>query len=290
MHRALAPAFAALAVASAAALAGCTPAIGDRCTVSTDCSAQGGRACDTSQPAGYCTVLQCTAGSCPDNATCVQLGASLPGCSYDGYEAPSRLGRLACLKTCSSTSDCRQSDGYVCAKPPAGAVILDNDQTKSVCVVGGSLASFSDADVCSSGRIDASPIEASVSSGSGGEDGAQEASADAQSDAVGDSAPEASPAAHEDAGDGQAAEAPADAGAQDGGQAQLESGAGPAEAAGPDGEAGAGQADAGDAGGADAETEEAGPGVLVDARGDTGPDANLDATLDSPALDAQGGN
>src|SRR5208283_3625811 len=77
---------------AAFALAGCTPAIGDRCTLSTDCSVQGTRICDTTQPNGYCTIIPCTGNSCPDNAACVEIGASVPDCPYDDYAAPSRVG------------------------------------------------------------------------------------------------------------------------------------------------------------------------------------------------------
>src|SRR6516164_4737254 len=52
----------ALPMASLAAT-GCTPKIGDKCILSTDCSQQGTLVCDTSQPAGYCTQLNCNNGS-----------------------------------------------------------------------------------------------------------------------------------------------------------------------------------------------------------------------------------
>ena len=45
---------------------------------------------------------------CPAGATCVSLGGETPGC----------------FKTCSSDTDCRQSEGYVCqlflTTPPQG--------------------------------------------------------------------------------------------------------------------------------------------------------------------------
>ncbi|HKO50071.1 MAG TPA: hypothetical protein VJV79_20210, partial [Polyangiaceae bacterium] len=34
---------------------GCTPKIGDDCSVSTNCSTTGDRLCDITQPGGYCT-------------------------------------------------------------------------------------------------------------------------------------------------------------------------------------------------------------------------------------------
>src|SRR5579883_335706 len=162
----------ALAVAASAAV-GCTPSIGDKCTLSTDCSIQGNRVCDTSQPSGYCTVLGCTPDTCPDNAACVQLGASVPGCPYNDYNAPSRVGSTLCMKTCNSSSDCRQGDGYVCADlcptasgasaacdpnaNPWHAVPLDMSRSRKVCIVPQPVTSppaspsSVDAQVCSPG-------------------------------------------------------------------------------------------------------------------------------------------
>lgn len=208
---------AALAIA-AFVLAGCTPGIGDRCTLSTDCSVQGNRLCDTSQPNGYCTLTPCTANSCPDNAACVEIGASVPGCAYDDYAAPSRVGTSMCLKTCNSDSDCRQSDGYSCASPSgpgSSNVILDTNQSEHVCLIasppasladgGGSSPGFVDAQVCSSGRLDASPLEASVSTVVVSEAGADGGAGDAGAAAL--------DAAMEDA----TFDATADSGGDDGG-------------------------------------------------------------------------
>jgi len=201
---------AALAIA-AFILAGCTPGIGDRCTLSTDCSVQGNRLCDTSQPNGYCTLTPCTANSCPDNAACVEIGASVPGCAYDDYAAPSRVGTSMCLKTCNSDSDCRQSDGYSCASPSgpgSSNVVLDTNQSERVCLIvslvdgsGNPPGGFLDAQVCSSGRLDASPLEASASmlgeseasadggvedAGTAALDAAQDGMFDATADSAGD--------------------------------------------------------------------------------------------------------
>src|SRR5258705_13828561 len=58
--------------AIAASLAvGCSPKIGDKCSVSTDCSVQGDRLCDPTQPGGYCTVFNCEPDRCPDESVCV---------------------------------------------------------------------------------------------------------------------------------------------------------------------------------------------------------------------------
>jgi hypothetical protein len=165
----------AFAVASLACLVGCTPAIGDRCTLSTDCSIQGNRVCDTSQPNGYCTVFSCSANSCPDNSACIEFGASVPGCPYDDYGAPSRVGRSICMRTCVVNSDCRSSEGYVCTRPDPTQtpwiVILDPKTPQGVCTSGGASASVVDAQVCSSARPVGVPIDAAVTLQSGGDSG-----------------------------------------------------------------------------------------------------------------------
>ncbi|HLK35397.1 MAG TPA: hypothetical protein VKU41_01510 [Polyangiaceae bacterium] len=118
-------------------LAGCGSKIGSSCQLSTDCSVQGNRLCDTSLPSGYCTQLGCVANGCPDSAACVLFGASVPGCPYDDYQSPSRTGQVLCMATCNSDSDCRQSDGYVCRDPrsaPWQAVIIDDNQVQRVCI------------------------------------------------------------------------------------------------------------------------------------------------------------
>jgi len=40
-------------------LTGCSPHVGAKCTVNTDCSLQGTLVCDTSEPYGYCTFFNC---------------------------------------------------------------------------------------------------------------------------------------------------------------------------------------------------------------------------------------
>ena len=95
-------AFAAL-VASAAGAAGCAPQIGDGCSTSTNCSINGDRLCDTSQPGGNCTVFDCQADVCPDNAVCVRFNP-----------LPARRAIVACMKSCGSDVDCRSGEGYRC--------------------------------------------------------------------------------------------------------------------------------------------------------------------------------
>src|SRR5260221_10129318 len=89
-----------------AALSGCTPSIGDKCVLSTDCSIRGDRLCDTSQPGGYCTVFNCSGNSCPDEAACILFNGRVQGCAYDDHVI-SRTARTFCMATCSSDSDCR---------------------------------------------------------------------------------------------------------------------------------------------------------------------------------------
>jgi hypothetical protein len=120
------------------AVAACTPSIGDKCVLSTDCSTRGDRLCDTSQPEGYCTQFNCAKNSCPDEAACVLFNAAVPGCGYDdragGYG--SRVARSFCVSKCSKSDDCRS--GYICADPhvaPWSGVVLDDDQGKLTCLV-----------------------------------------------------------------------------------------------------------------------------------------------------------
>jgi hypothetical protein len=216
--------------------ASCTPAIGDRCGVSSDCSIQGNRTCDTSQPNGYCTILGCTANSCPDNAACVVFGASVLGCAYDDYGAPSRTGRAMCLKTCSSDTDCRQSEGYVCAQlsqppwrgGPPWTAVLDTNTSQRVCVVAASSTEvmIQDAAVCSSERPVTPPLDAMVTL----EDAAPD---------VGDAGIVDSPTTGDAGGDVQADAVTADVGvdvqadgmpADAGADAQADAGAGDAQA------------------------------------------------------------
>ena len=142
---------------------GCTPSIGDKCVLSTDCSINGDRLCDTSQPGGYCTIFNCRGDLCPDEAACVLFHAAVQGCGYNDRES-SRTGRTLCMAQCHSDSDCR--GGYICADPrqePWAAVIIDDDQTQRVCIVppdngivGGpeAVASVPDAAVCLPGVDD----------------------------------------------------------------------------------------------------------------------------------------
>ena len=152
----------------------CTPKIGDKCVVSTDCSVQGDRLCDTSQPSGYCTQLNCRGNDCFDEAACVLFNSAVPGCSYDdragGYG--SRIARSFCMAQCETNADCRTD--YLCADPrssPWNAIILDDNQGKKGClprplVLDGGDADGGDAGVMFSAESavcqSAAPVDASA--------------------------------------------------------------------------------------------------------------------------------
>jgi hypothetical protein len=131
------PVIGALAL-GAGSLAACTPSIGDSCQLSTDCASDGTRICDTSEPGGYCTVINCTGNnlgaSCPDNAVCILFNANIPGCPFSARR-PASTGVSQCRNTCGTNSDCR--GGYICGAPngpPWSAEILDPNQTVKVCL------------------------------------------------------------------------------------------------------------------------------------------------------------
>ncbi len=87
-------------------LAACAPEIGDPCTTSVDCSVQGERECDLTQPGGYCTVRHCDPDGCPDGTLCVQWRPE-----------PPRSAESWCMQPCESDADCRASEGYACVRP-----------------------------------------------------------------------------------------------------------------------------------------------------------------------------
>jgi hypothetical protein len=262
---------------------GCTPAIGDHCALSTDCSVQGNRICDTFEPNGYCTVT-CAANNCPDNAACIEFAAGIPGCGYNDYAAPSRLGRTMCMKTCGSDSDCRSDEGYSCVSTltlGTSVAVLDTNQIQSICMVAPTVADAganSTLPVCTSDRPDAPPLDlpgtdddggvAEDGGGDGaglGDAGGESGGGDAGADGEGGGAVEAGA----DAG---TADATADAGVADGG-ANVEAGS----------EGGQAAIDGGDAastGGGDATIEGGDDG------GDDGSDATLGQPTDAGGADA----
>lgn len=93
----------ALAALCACAAIGCAPRIGDGCQNSTNCSINGDRLCDTSQPGGACIVLDCQPDRCPDDAVCVRFNP-----------IPARRAIVGCMRRCTSDVDCRTGDGYQC--------------------------------------------------------------------------------------------------------------------------------------------------------------------------------
>ncbi len=98
-------------------LVACQPKIGDECIGSVDCSQQGDRLCDTSQPDGYCTAFNCEPDKCPEEAVCVGFGLDLDPACVDTTFDPRwpRFERTFCLLACEESSDCRE--GYRCAAP-----------------------------------------------------------------------------------------------------------------------------------------------------------------------------
>ena len=60
------------------------------------------RYCDRSQPGGYCTIVDCSPGSCGDEGYCVRFRPDEP-----------RLSRDFCMAKCGNDGDCDR-DRYVC--------------------------------------------------------------------------------------------------------------------------------------------------------------------------------
>ncbi len=121
-----------------ACVTGCKPKIGDECTVSTDCSSTGDRLCDTTQPAGYCTIFNCEPGTCPEEAICVAFNTSKSN-RCDNPQDSDRLQRTFCMRSCDSDSDCRAE--YSCidlndfSNPWGAAVVEDGPVNGKVCIV-----------------------------------------------------------------------------------------------------------------------------------------------------------
>jgi len=129
-------AFAALLGGSA--VGACAPKLGDGCERTQECSVNGDRTCDRSQPGGYCTIPDCSSGTCPDDGVCVRFQPDEP-----------RLSRSWCMESCSSTHDCNR-DRYVCrtaaqlnrdsaedvsGQTPQVAIVLDDNTSRKFCVV-----------------------------------------------------------------------------------------------------------------------------------------------------------
>jgi hypothetical protein len=168
-----------------AAASGCSPKIGDKCSVSTDCSQQGDRLCDPTQPGGYCTIFNCEPNRCPDEAVCVAFNE--PSCSSSALSR--RFQRTFCMVVCESNDDCRA--GYACietSNDPSRQVVDQNPQSRRICAV---LASGAMPTAAPDPAVCLSPDGGPVSEG--GPDGANDADggADGESDgAVGDASSE----------------------------------------------------------------------------------------------------
>ena len=118
-----------------ATTAACDEEIGDECSLSSDCSPQGDRICDVSSPGGYCTIIGCDYGTCPDEAVCVRfysvsdsdrtcdarmedIADGVDDCTADelctltGTCVPRTAEIRFCMRKCSRNGDCR--DEYEC--------------------------------------------------------------------------------------------------------------------------------------------------------------------------------
>jgi hypothetical protein len=119
---------------------GCTPKIGDSCTVSTNCSASGDRLCDITEPGGYCTIFNCEPDGCPADSACINFGTELSSVNLcQSSQGNSPYQRSFCMATCSVDGDCR--GGYQCIDLSGtmanvyGAVLADNSGNGKVCAV-----------------------------------------------------------------------------------------------------------------------------------------------------------
>jgi hypothetical protein len=157
----------------AALAGGCAPQIGDQCAVSTDCSVNGDRLCDTTQPGGYCTVFNCQPDSCPGSSVCVAFRDS--SCGNTAGRAV-RFQRTFCMKSCQGDGDCRS--GYTCQD--VLSQIVDTNPTQSnVCSVAAStVPPVQDAAASSESPPICLPFDGSFASPSS--DGGDASSTDAQ--------------------------------------------------------------------------------------------------------------
>lgn len=121
-----------LLVALAVGSAGCKPEVGDSCQVGTDCSSTGDRFCDTSMNGGYCTIFNCTPGSCPGESACVEFH----GLDNEPITPGGSVGRFArrfCVRICDKASDCRE--GYACVGAAArDGRIVDDKNDLQLCL------------------------------------------------------------------------------------------------------------------------------------------------------------
>ena len=106
----------------------CKREIGDECKTATDCDPNGTRACDLSQPAGYCTVQGCNETTCPSEATCIRY-------------FPTQFLTKPCNPDCEDVCPVEGVagvDGGDDAGADGGAIALRNDCTADeICLVSG---------------------------------------------------------------------------------------------------------------------------------------------------------
>jgi hypothetical protein len=127
----------ALVLTLVVAAIGCGKEIGDECVLSSDCSPNGDRLCDTASSGGYCTIQGCDFNTCPEESACVRfftgnfankpcdpateddLGGTPTNdcsldelCSFGGACVPRSSEVRFCMRTCEGSGDCR--DGYEC--------------------------------------------------------------------------------------------------------------------------------------------------------------------------------
>ena len=115
------------------ALTACGEEIGDSCSLSTDCASNGSRICDTNSPGGYCTVIGCDVGTCPEEAVCVRFFPVTASnrvcdpeledisenactadevCTIQRICSPRNSEVRFCMRTCGNDGDCRSE--YEC--------------------------------------------------------------------------------------------------------------------------------------------------------------------------------
>ncbi len=118
-------------------LDGCSPKIGRECTTSLDCSQQGDRLCDITQPSGYCTIFNCEPDKCPEgDGVCVAFSSQVdPACGSTDDVNWGRFERTYCMAGCESSDDCRT--GYECAAPSTrdGRILDFTPLAQKICVV-----------------------------------------------------------------------------------------------------------------------------------------------------------
>jgi hypothetical protein len=135
-------------------LSGCGRAIGDECQLATDCSPNGDRTCDLSQPGGYCTIEGCDETSCPSDSACVRFfpvqylvspcdplcedtdpgSTGMLACSAGGPTTPTQCPRVT-SNDCSADEVCLAvpvTDGST--DPKAGGKCAPRSSERRLCV------------------------------------------------------------------------------------------------------------------------------------------------------------